>query len=73
MDSIALSKKEFNNLKNLVYSTSGINLHEGKLELLKSKIAKRMRLTKKSFKDYLRYLDSNEKEGTHCSDELIAS
>ncbi|MCD4678616.1 MAG: protein-glutamate O-methyltransferase CheR [Desulfobacula sp.] len=62
MDSIALSKKEFNNLKNLVYSTSGINLHEGKLELLKSKIAKRMRLTKKSFKDYLRYLDSNEKE-----------
>ncbi|CCK80612.1 CheR family methyltransferase [Desulfobacula toluolica] len=62
MDSIVLSKKEFNDLRNLVYSTSGINLHEGKLELLKSKIAKRMRLTKKSLKDYLRYLNTDEKE-----------
>jgi chemotaxis protein methyltransferase CheR len=62
MDSIVLSKKEFNDLKNLVYSISGINLHEGKIELLKSKIAKRMRVTKKSLKDYLRLLNSNEKE-----------
>lgn len=62
MDSIVLSKKEFIDLKNLVYSTSGINLHEGKLELLKSKIAKRMRMTKKSLKDYLGYLKSNERE-----------
>ncbi|MFH2060457.1 MAG: CheR family methyltransferase [Pseudomonadota bacterium] len=62
MDAILLSKKEFISLKNLIYSTSGINLHEGKLELLKSKIAKRMRITKKSFKDYLSYLKSNEHE-----------
>ncbi len=62
MDSIVLSKKEFNDLRQLVYSFSGINLHEGKLELLKSKIAKRMRLTKKTLKDYLNYLKSDEKE-----------
>ena len=62
MDAILLSKKEFISLKNLIYSTSGINLHEGKLELLKSKIAKRMRITKKSFKDYLSFLQSNEHE-----------
>ncbi|OFZ67502.1 MAG: methylase, partial [Bdellovibrionales bacterium RIFOXYB2_FULL_36_6] len=62
MDSILLTKKEFNDLTNLVYSTSGINLHEGKTELLKSKIAKRMRITNKSLKDYLSFLYSNERE-----------
>ncbi len=62
MDAIFLSKKEFINLKNLIYTASGINLHEGKLELLKSKIAKRMRLTKKSFKEYLHFLKNNERE-----------
>ncbi len=62
MDSIILSKKEFSDLKHLVYTTSGINLHEGKLELLKSKIAKRMRLTKKTYKQYLSFLKSNDRE-----------
>lgn len=62
MNSIVLSKKQFYELKDMVYSISGINLHEGKLELLKSKIAKRMRVTKKSFKEYLAYLHANENE-----------
>jgi chemotaxis protein methyltransferase CheR len=62
MDSITLSKNEFDGLKNIVYATSGINLHDGKLELLKSKIAKRMRLTKKKLPDYLNLLSSNERE-----------
>ena len=43
MNSIALSRKQFNDLKQMVYRISGINLHEGKLELLKSKIAKRLK------------------------------
>ncbi len=62
MNSIVLSKKQFNDLKNMIYVTSGINLHEGKLELLKSKIAKRMRMTKKSCDQYLAYLHHNEGE-----------
>ncbi len=62
MNSIVLSKKQFYELKDMVYTISGINLHEGKLELLKSKIAKRMRVTKKSFAEYLSYLNSNENE-----------
>lgn len=62
MNSITLSKKQFNELKRMVYTISGINLHSGKLELLKSKIAKRMRMTKKSFNQYLDYLHSNENE-----------
>jgi len=62
MNSIALSKKQFSELKQMVYTISGINLHEGKLELLKSKIAKRMRVTRKSFAEYLSYLQNNEHE-----------
>ena len=62
MDSIVLSKKDFKNLKDLIYSSSGIHLHDGKIELLKSKIAKRMRLTKKSYSDYLSYLHSTQSE-----------
>ena len=62
MDSILLTKKEFNDITALVYSTSGINLHEGKAELLKSKLAKRMRMTNKSLKDYLSFLYADERE-----------
>lgn len=62
METIAFSKNEFNELKTLVYNTSGINLHARKIELLKSKVAKRMRMTKKTLKDYLDYLKNNESE-----------
>ena len=62
MDSIVLSKKDFQNLKNLVYTSCGIHLHEGKIELLKSKIAKRMRMTKKTYKAYLSFLHSSQRE-----------
>ena len=62
MDSILLTKKEFIDLTRLVYSISGINLHEGKTELLKSKIAKRMRMTNKSLKEYLSFLYTDQRE-----------
>ncbi len=62
MGSISFTPKEFAQLKTLVYETCGINLHEGKLELLKSKVAKRMRLTKMDVREYLSHLKSNERE-----------
>lgn len=62
MEAISLSKKDFKALQNLIHTTSGIDVHEGKLELLKSKLAKRMRATRKSMKDYLDYLHSNDRE-----------
>ena len=62
MDSIALSQKDFNTLKNLIYTSCGISLHDGKIELLKSKIAKRMRETHRSYKEYLSYLKTSEDE-----------
>ena len=62
MDSVTFTPNEFIELKTLVYQICGINLHEGKLELLKSKVAKRMRLTKMNIHEYLSYLKSNERE-----------
>lgn len=62
MDTIVLSKKEFQDLKNLIYNNSGIHLDNKKLELLKSKISKRMRLTKKSLKEYISFLYANDQE-----------
>jgi chemotaxis protein methyltransferase CheR len=62
MESVTFTSNEFGELKTLVYKTCGINLHEGKLELLKSKVAKRMRLTKMNIQEYLAYLKSNEHE-----------
>ena len=62
MNSILFKPSELTELKALVYKTCGINLHEGKLELLKSKVAKRMRLTQMNVQEYLSHLRSNERE-----------
>ena len=50
-------------LKDIVYEESGINLHEGKLELLKARLAKRMRVIKvESISKYVELIrkDANE-------------
>ncbi len=73
MESIIFTENEFNELKTLVYKVSGINLHAGKLELLKSKVAKRMRLTKKSLPDYLMYLKNNERETIEFIDTVTTN
>lgn len=62
MNSILFKPSELAELKALVYKTCGINLHEGKLELLRSKVAKRMRLTRMNAQEYLSHLRSNERE-----------
>lgn len=73
MESITFTTNEFSELKSLVYKTSGINLHDGKLELLKSKVAKRMRSTRKSLKDYLVYLKNNEQEVVEFIDTVTTN
>lgn len=73
MNEIVLSKNQFLELKNLVYQSSGINLHEGKKELLKSKLAKRMRLTRKNFDQYLAYLSCNEQEVVEFIDTVTTN
>lgn len=73
MNSIVLSKKQFRDLKEMIYTLSGINLHEGKMELLKSKIAKRMRVTRKSFDEYLAFLKANEREVVEFIDTVTTN
>lgn len=63
MKSTDIQEKQLKDLMRMVYEASGINLHEGKKELLRAKIAKRMRTTGiSSTKTYLTRLheDSNE-------------
>lgn len=73
MNSITFTTNEFNELKTLVYRTCGINLHEGKLELLKSKVAKRMRMTKMNIQEYLSHLKSNEQEVIEFIDTMTTN
>ncbi len=74
MGSINISKKEFNSLAKLIYSESGIHIHVGKMELLKSKIAKRMRRTRiSSYPDYLKYLIKNKDEIVEFIDTMTTN
>lgn len=73
MNSIRFKPSELTELKALVYKTCGINLHEGKLELLKSKVAKRMRLTQMNVQEYLSHLRSNEREVIEFIDAITTN
>lgn len=73
MNSILFKHSELTELKALVYKTCGINLHEGKLELLKSKVAKRMRMTQMNVQEYLSHLRSNEREVIEFIDTITTN
>ncbi|MBF0230823.1 MAG: protein-glutamate O-methyltransferase CheR [Desulfamplus sp.] len=74
METIEISNKDFNTLSQLIYSESGINIHIGKMELLKSKIAKRMRTTKiSSCHEYLNYLMNSKAEITEFIDTVTTN
>ncbi|SEM26679.1 chemotaxis protein methyltransferase CheR [Syntrophus gentianae] len=67
MNSSELSDREFEKISQLVYSQCGINLHDGKKELVKARLGKRLREGNfRSFSDYYKYVTT--REGT---DELI--
>ena len=52
-----LSDRDFLNFRNLVHEKCGIFLHEGKKELVRARLGKRLRATRfKDFKQYYRYL-----------------
>ena len=63
-----LTDKEFRKISHTVKSISGIDLHEGKKELIKARLHKRLRQLKlKTFSDYVRYLRHD-----HTGSELTA-
>jgi chemotaxis protein methyltransferase CheR len=68
MPTSELRDNEFEKISRLVYGHCGINLHDGKKELVKARLSKRLREGKfKSFGDYYKYVITDE--GT---DEMIA-
>ncbi len=63
-----LKDSDFGKISRLVYELCGINLHEGKKELVKARLGKRLREGNyKSFTDYCHYVTTEEGK-----DELIA-
>ena len=58
-----LTPKQFKVFSELVYQESGINLHDGKLQLLQARLAKRLRHTQiESVDDYLKCIESDPQE-----------
>lgn len=56
-----LSDREFSLFSQLVYDKAGINLHEGKRELVRSRLGRRLRAKNiRSFKDYYKFLMADE-------------
>jgi chemotaxis protein methyltransferase CheR len=68
MMTIELSDNDFEKISKLVYKQCGINLHEGKRELVKARLGKRLREGNyRSFSDYCDYVITSAGK-----DELIA-
>lgn len=60
---IEITNKEFNLLKSYVYDHTGINLSDQKVNLLKTRLNKRLRALKlNTFKEYYEFLIKNEAE-----------
>jgi chemotaxis protein methyltransferase CheR len=68
---LQLSDTQFERISDVVYKHCGINLHDGKRELVQARLAKRMR-TKALPKldDYLRFAFEDREEFTHLIDAL---
>ncbi|HPX55186.1 MAG TPA: protein-glutamate O-methyltransferase [Syntrophales bacterium] len=62
-----LKESDFQKISRLVYEQCGINLHDGKKELVKARLGKRLRRGNfSSFSDYYRYVTTDEGQ-----DELV--
>ena len=59
--SLKLSEKQFRHISNTVYRISGIDLHQGKEELVKARLLKRLKyLQLGNFNRYLKYLEQDK-------------
>ena len=70
---IELTESDFRKISRLVYAHCGINLHEGKKELVRARLAKRLRLGNfRSFPEYMKTVmaDTSGKEFSILVDSL---
>jgi len=70
---VVLTEKDFRTISDLVYKHCGINLHEGKKELVRARLTKRLRMGKfKTFPEYMKHVleDKTGKEFSILIDSL---
>jgi len=71
-----MTDADFKKISTLVYELCGISLHEGKKELVKARLGKRLRAGKfTSFRDYYQYVveDPSGEELTHLLDSIATN
>ncbi len=57
VQNIVLTERDFRKISDLVYKHCGINLHDGKKELVRARLAKRLRLGNfKTFPEYMKHI-----------------
>jgi chemotaxis protein methyltransferase CheR len=62
-----LTEKDYTHFRKFIYEKSGINLHLGKKELLKARLAKTLRNSPfQSVQEYYRYLIESDEGGEEC-------
>ncbi len=70
---IEIDEKEYNYISTLIHNLCGINLHDGKKELVRARLSKRLRiLGLGSFKQYIKYVedDATKEEFSNMVDAL---
>lgn len=73
INNVVLTEKDFRKISNLVYEHCGINLHSGKKELVRARLAKRLRIGNfKTFPEYMKHVlaDRTGKEFSILIDSL---
>jgi len=73
INNVVLTEKDFLKISNLVYEHCGINLHAGKKELVRARLAKRLRVGNfRTFPEYMRHVlaDRTGKEFSILIDSL---
>lgn len=60
-EEVVLSDEDFSRISQMVYDHCGINLHDGKKELIRARLAKRLRAGRfKTFSDYMEHVQKDE-------------
>jgi chemotaxis protein methyltransferase CheR len=70
---LEMTDADFKKFSNLVYDLCGINLHDGKKELVKARLGKRIRIGQfESFREYYQYVvqDQSGQELAHLLDSI---
>ena len=74
MDRLAYGREDFRFIQSMMLQHAGINLHEGKQELVYSRLAKRIRsLGMDGFPDYCRYITADDAERLHCINAMTTN